>query len=131
LLTVELRSKRSRQFLTTNSEILQDGATHLPHTISRMIRIRRAFPSPLFALSFVTTAAAQLGGNLFGVIEDPSGAVLPGVSVTATDAAPGTVFKTTTDGQGLYSFPRLPVARFEVTIQTDGFKPRRRTGLQN
>src|SRR4029077_17590597 len=62
--------------------------------------------------------------------KDPSGAVIPGVSVTATNATLGTMFSTTTDGQGLYSFPKLPVARYELTAQIDGFKPEKRTGIQ-
>ena len=64
------------------------------------------------------------------MVKDPSGAVIPGVSVTATNITLGTMFTTTTDGQGLYSFPKLPVARYEVTIQIDGFKPQKRTGVQ-
>jgi hypothetical protein len=40
------------------------------------------------------------------------------------------MFNTITDGQGLYSFPKLPVARYEVTMQIDGFKPQKRTGIQ-
>ena len=39
------------------------------------------------------------------------------------------MFTTVTDGQGLYSFPKLPVGRYDVTIQIDGFKPQKRTGV--
>src|SRR3954468_7073641 len=95
-----------------------------------MIRIARVI-SPIVLTLFVTTTAwAQVGGSISGAVKDPSGAVIPGVSVTATNTTLGTVFNTITDGQGLYSFPKLPVARYEVTMQIDGFKPQKRTGLQ-
>src|SRR3954466_2024296 len=95
-----------------------------------MIRIARVI-SPIVLTLLVTTAAwAQVGGSISGAVKDPSGAVIPGVAVTATNTTLGTVFNTVTDGQGLYSFPKLPVAKYDVTLQIDGFKPQKRTGIQ-
>src|SRR5438445_11185409 len=94
-----------------------------------MARTARALLT-LLALSFATAALAQVGGSLSGTVKDPSGGVMPGVSVTATNTMLGTMFNTTTDGQGLYSFPKLPVAKYEVTMQIEGFKPQKRTGIQ-
>jgi hypothetical protein len=54
---------------------------------------------------------------------------MPGVSVTATNTVLGTMSTATTDGQGLYSFPKLPVGRYDITIQIDGFRPQKRTGV--
>ena len=34
-----------------------------------------------------------------------------------------------TDAQGHYSFPNLPVGRYDLTVTLDGFKPQKRTGL--
>ena len=36
---------------------------------------------------------------------------------------------TTTDEQGNYAFPVLPVGQFEIDITADGFKPQKRGGL--
>ena len=33
------------------------------------------------------------------------------------------------DSQGLYSLPKVPVGRYDVTIQIEGFKPQKRTGV--
>jgi hypothetical protein len=77
-----------------------------------------------------TSSVAQVGGSLSGTVKDPSGAVMPGVAVTATNTGLGAEFTTVTDGQGLYSFPKLPVARYDVTLIVDGFKPQKRTGIQ-
>src|SRR6476646_2157203 len=75
-------------------------------------------------------ASAQVGGTLSGVVRDPSGGVMPGVSVTATNTVLGTTFTTVTDAQGLYSFPKLAVGRYDVTIQIEGFKPQKHIGIQ-
>src|SRR5690348_8041722 len=75
-------------------------------------------------------AAAQVGGTLSGIVKDPTGGVMPGVNVTATNTVLGTMFTTVTDAQGLYSFPKLAVGRYEVTLQIEGFKPQKRTGIQ-
>lgn len=52
---------------------------------------------------------AATTGSISGTIKDPSGAVLPGVALTATNPATGIQNKTTTDGSGFYSFPSLAV----------------------
>jgi len=99
----------------------------------RTARMRRG--PGLFLLTLVvicamtTVTSAQVSGSLFGTVKDGSSGVVPGVSVTAANTVLGTVFTAVTDGQGLYSFPRLPVGRYDVTIQVDGFAPQKRVGL--
>jgi len=87
----------------------------------------------LLALAFipcwVVLLAAQAGGSISGTVKDASGGVVPGADVTVTNVTLGTQVSVTTDGQGLYSFPRLPVGRYDLLIQLEGFKPHRRTGL--
>jgi len=75
-------------------------------------------------------ANAQVGGSISGTVKDPTGAVVPGVSVAATNTVLGTEFNTVTDGQGLYTFPKLPVGKYNVTMVLDGFKPQKRAGIQ-
>jgi hypothetical protein len=72
---------------------------------------------------------AQVGGSIAGTIKDSSGGVVPGVDVTAIDVRRGTTYSAVTNGQGLFSFPKLPVGSYDLTVQIDGFKPQRRTGL--
>src|SRR3954470_5683833 len=76
-----------------------------------------------------TPLHAQVGGSISGTIKDASGGVVPGVSVTAIDVRRATSFSAVTNNQGLYSFPKLPVGSYDLTVQIDGFKPQRRTGL--
>jgi len=74
-------------------------------------------------------ARAQAGGSITGTVRDPSGGVLPGSTVTVTNVALNTSFDTTTDGQGIYSFPNVPVGRYDLVVSLDGFKSVKQTGL--
>ena len=64
-----------------------------------------------------------------GTIRDSTGAVLPGVSVSAVNEALGNQFLAVTNGQGAYSFPNVPVGRYDLTFTLEGFRPQRRAGL--
>ena len=68
-------------------------------------------------------ASAQSGGQLTGVVRDPTGSVVPGVTVTVTGAtliAPRTVV---TDEDGEYMVDALPAGRYLVTAAFNGFEP--------
>ena len=93
------------------------------------MRTRRLVLSGVFTLFGFGVALAQVAGSIAGTVTDVSGGVMPGVGVTATNLALGTQTATTTDAHGLYTFPKLPVGRYALLMQIDGFKPHRRTGL--
>ena len=67
---------------------------------------------------------AQAGavGTLTGVVQDPNGANLPGVSVTARNLGTGAVRNVNTDSDGHWTMPGLPVGTYEVTYEITGFK---------
>jgi hypothetical protein len=77
----------------------------------------------------VCVVHAQVAGSIAGIIKDPTGGVIPGATVTVLNTAQGTQLTTTSDAQGSYSFPNLPVGRFDLTITLEGFKPLKRIGL--
>jgi len=97
--------------------------------VSRLRSVLFIFLTLTFAAYSSTTVGAQVGGSLTGTIKDPSGGVVPGATVTVANSVLGTTFTATTDGQGLYSFPKLPVGRYDVTVQLDGFQTQKRTGI--
>jgi hypothetical protein len=72
---------------------------------------------------------ASDGGSLLGTITDPSGTVVPGAKVTATETATSVRQSIITDGHGFYSFQSLAVGHYDVEINKAGFKPLRRTGV--
>ena len=72
---------------------------------------------------------ASDGGTLFGTITDPSSQAVPGARITATETATAIKQAITTDSRGFYSFQSLPVGRYDVEADANGFKPLRRTGV--
>src|SRR5437870_5771178 len=76
-----------------------------------------------------TRASAQVGGSITGTVKDQSGGEVPGVTVTATNTVLGTQVVVSTDTQGFYSLPRLPVGRYDLTFQIEGFKPVKRSAV--
>ncbi|HVN03843.1 MAG TPA: carboxypeptidase regulatory-like domain-containing protein [Bryobacteraceae bacterium] len=86
----------------------------------------RARPAYLFALLFgvaaVSLNAADVTGAIDGVVKDASGAVAPGVEVTATNTGTNAVFRATTDATGLYSILGLPAGLYQLTAEPKGFR---------
>jgi hypothetical protein len=67
-------------------------------------------------------AAQAVTGTILGAITDSSGAVMPGVTVTLTNAGTGLVRAVTTDSNGEYTAPSLPTGRYAVRAELPGFK---------
>ena len=69
------------------------------------------------------TASAQMdAGSLRVLMLDPSNAVVPGATVTLTNAATGTAQTATSDGEGYVSFTPLPRGTYRFVAALDGFQ---------
>jgi len=68
-------------------------------------------------------------GTISGVVQDPTGAVIPGVAVTAKNVDTGTARAVTTDEGGRYAAPNLPLGNYEVQAQLPGFQTEVRNGV--
>ncbi|HXF04096.1 MAG TPA: TonB-dependent receptor [Blastocatellia bacterium] len=64
----------------------------------------------------------QTSGSLTGIVTDPVGAAIPGASVTVKNIATGAQFRATTDAQGAFVLPSLPIGRYTVSVEAQGFK---------
>jgi hypothetical protein len=75
-------------------------------------------------LFFGITAFAQVGINasLSGTVSDATGALIPGVEVTATQTGTGVVSTALTNESGTYRFPSLQPGPYEVTASLAGFQ---------
>ncbi|MEG9437297.1 TonB-dependent receptor [Edaphobacter sp. HDX4] len=67
------------------------------------------------------SAHAQYRAGLQGTVIDPTGAVVPGASITIVDKETNQTQKGTTDGAGNYTFNRLAPAPYTVTVEAPGF----------
>ena len=74
-------------------------------------------------LCTVTAGAQESGGaTINGTVTDPSGGLISGAKITATQPATGTRRTTQTSSAGLYSLSALPVGTYDVTVESTGFK---------
>jgi hypothetical protein len=73
--------------------------------------------------------AADNLGNIAGVVTKASGGSVSGATVIASNASNGVQFSATTDDEGRYSLPSLPVGTYDVTAQLGGFKTFRQAGV--
>ena len=67
-------------------------------------------------------ALAQGTGALTGTVVDPTGAVVPGATITATHLATNVATTTESTASGLYRFPSLAVGIYTVAVQMSGFR---------
>jgi hypothetical protein len=89
------------------------------------LRLRLAWGGVVLAawLAFASGAAAQTEtGKISGRITDDQGAVLPGVTVTATVVTTQVPRTTTTDAAGAFTFASLPPADYEIKAELSGFR---------
>src|SRR5687767_11865882 len=83
-----------------------------------------------FSLVLVSgTAWAQATAELAGRVTDESGAVLPGVTVTATQTDTRVERSTVTDGAGAWIMSNLPTGPYRLEVSLQGFRTYVQTGL--
>ena len=61
-------------------------------------------------------------GEIRGTVTDPSGAVVPGVTVTLTNIDTGVTKDFTTNGAGIYDTVSTPAGNYNITFSKEGFK---------
>jgi len=64
----------------------------------------------------------QTLGTITGVATDPTGAIVPGAKVTATNTATNVSRETVTNSEGIYAFPSLVPGPYVVRIEASGFR---------
>jgi hypothetical protein len=93
----------------------------------------RVLLSAFLSLSLTAPAFAQsqgANGAIEGTILDTSGGVLPGVTVTITHVDTATERAVVTNEKGLYRAPLLPIGRYRVVAELQGFKKFEATDIQ-
>src|ERR1700730_4698016 len=71
------------------------------------------------SLAVTSLASAQSAGSLRGQVLDPSGAAVPGASVTLTQGS--TVLSVQSGSDGTYIFRAVPPGSYTITVQVGGF----------
>ena len=86
-----------------------------------------------FAVVWLLLPPAAFGqassANLTGTVKDTSGAVLPGVTITAKSVATNEVRTTVSGSDGLYRLTNLPRGTYEVSAELQGFRTLRQSDV--
>ena len=90
---------------------------------------RSAFILLTVLLTLPLASAAQTTATLAGRVLDSSGAVLPGVAVTARQTGTGLQRSATSDTQGRYIVAALSPGTYEIRAELSGFRPLSRSGV--
>jgi hypothetical protein len=96
----------------------------------RRIFSASVFLTLLFAISAVSVSAQNVTGTIQGTVTDPKGGVVPNAAVAIANADQNIVVRSvTTDEHGQYVAVLLPVGRYNVTVESSGFKKAVRSGI--
>jgi len=110
-------------------------AGNLQRGMSGLVLTLRTRSHPLQLLGFVLILLfaidlwAGVDGTIVGTVKDSSGAVVRNAIVKAANLNTGVQQQVSTNEVGFYSFPALPVGRYDISIKKAGFKLYRRTGI--
>src|SRR5258705_12261564 len=83
----------------------------------------------LAALAGAICSAQVATGNLRGTVSDSTGGVLPNCSVTITHTSTGLIRKVSTNEQGDFNAPSLPVGEYKIAVGARGFQTKVLSGL--
>jgi hypothetical protein len=83
----------------------------------------------LVVLGSPSTLRAQVTATLSGTVEDQSGGVIPGATVTLTNEATKFATAETSNGAGLYAFPSLTPGTYDIKASAKGFQAKAVTGI--
>src|SRR6202050_4092506 len=70
----------------------------------------------------LTSEAQLFPGRITGTVQDAQGAALPGATVKLLSPATGQERTDSSDANGQFNFPQLPLGKFRVTVTKEGFR---------
>ena len=95
-----------------------------------LVALRLLLLACVASLLIPAAAAAQYNtAELSGTVKDEQGGVLPGATVVAVHVATGFRAERTTEPDGRFFIPALPVGDYQVTVELSGFRRVERSGL--
>src|SRR3954470_8340194 len=77
----------------------------------------------------VSAQSQAVNGTIEGIVKDTSGAALPGVTVTVTNTDTGAQRIVISGEEGTYRAPLLPLGRYDVIAELQGFKKFEQKGI--
>src|SRR5215467_14622699 len=94
-----------------------------------MKRVVTVLGISLLICAFSSDVWAQATAQISGTVKDQSGAVLPGVEITATQTETGATRMTVTNETGAFVLPSLALGPYRVEASLPGFRTFVQTGI--
>src|SRR5262249_40882410 len=85
-------------------------------------KMKRVFVGSTLLLLLLVASNALAQSRISGTAADASGALIPGVSVTATNTATGVITTVVSNESGAYNFASLQPGSYKVTAELPGFQ---------
>jgi hypothetical protein len=82
------------------------------------------------SLALSTAANAQVNSAISGTVQDATKALIPGVSITATNTQTGVESRTITNDSGAYNFAALNPGTYRVKAELTGFSSKTASGIE-
>src|SRR2546428_7912503 len=97
-----------------------------------MVKVRVLLMATAGLLAVSAPLVAQnTSGSITGVVQDGTGAVIPGAQVVLINQEQGVEARQTiTNEAGIYLFSALPGATYTVTVELPGFKTYKKTDVK-
>ncbi len=90
----------------------------------------KVFSLMVFSLvSLLPLVAQSTGGTIAGTVTDPSGALVPNATITATGVDTGTVYNSVSTSAGTFRFSQMQLGRYNLAISAPGFSTLRLDGI--
>ncbi len=117
-----------------HSPLASRGQVYVHGEPSKMkARILLGLACAVLLVALLTSAPANaqvLYGSIVGTVEDPTGAVVPGATITLTNPATGATREIKADDQGRYTVPNLQAGNYTLKVSAQGFRTLTRTGIE-
>src|SRR5690242_13274536 len=116
-------SKSKFQIACHSGEQLSGGfAMHVRHRNSASLVVTIFLPLLLLSLAAMPLfGQATSTGTIAGIVSDPTGAVVNGVTVTLTDKATKATRSVTTNESGRYVLTNVDPGNYELSASKQGF----------
>lgn len=69
-----------------------------------------------------TLAASQTTGTIYGIVTDPTGAVVPGAQLIAKQVSTSSSREVTSAQDGSYTFTVMPIGAYTLSVEKSGFR---------
>ena len=95
------------------------------HTYRYFVRIALL----ISAFGVLAWSQAVSTSQIQGIVQDASGLVVPGAAIRATQTDTGAVRNVTSEADGRYVLPSLPVGPYTLEVSKQGFATYLQTGI--